>query len=84
MRTLEISIKLSTKEVIDSSRATEINSEDAEAPERSLNDEINSTKAPKERIIHSQGNNARSECVNSMLKVQAPKAGCERFDPQSG
>ena len=47
MRTLEISIKLPTKEVIESSRATEINSEDAEAPERSLNDEINSTKAPK-------------------------------------
>ena len=84
MRTLEISIKLSTKEVIDSSRATAINSEDTEAPERSLNDEINSTKVPKERIIHSQSNNARSECVDSMLKVQAPKAGCERIYPQSG
>lgn len=47
MRTLEISIKLSTKEVIDSSRATEINSEDAQAPERSLNDEIYSIKSAK-------------------------------------
>ena len=84
MRTLEISIKLPTKEVIDSSRATETSSEDAQAPERSLNDEINSTKVPKERIIHSQSNNARSECVNSMLKVQAPKAGRERINPQSG